>query len=241
MDEAHLRLVFNRDERIDRITESAIEQTCVNNAEVLFVKDNAAGGTWLSVNNHGLIVAITNAYPDHRNGSPQKSRGLRVLELADVETVEQAMERIELMDTTVFAPHHLFILQKSALGKIAYLQANWDGRHQEIKQGTSREGFHSVSSVNDRAITAKRAQQWHSLAAECSTKDKLALFSSQSSEDPSGSILMDRGESRTVSQSIIAVDQRKATYLYRPRAPFFGLPIAESLHLQPQSSRCGAL
>lgn len=71
-------LMANRDELNDRPWEGP---TIISNDPVVFgPRDTQAGGTWLGLNEFGLLVTITNHYGTLSNGSSMCSRGTVVLE-----------------------------------------------------------------------------------------------------------------------------------------------------------------
>src|SRR5215510_9299629 len=83
-------IAANRDEHFDRPTApSALWST---NPKILAGKDLLAGGTWLGVNEHGLVVGILNRRssggPDPINKT--RSRGLFCLDLLSLKSAANA-------------------------------------------------------------------------------------------------------------------------------------------------------
>ncbi len=84
-----LVVAANRDERLDR---PALPMTVLQAAEprILGGRDQLAGGTWLAVNEHGVVAGLTNR---PRPGDPRlRSRGEIPLALASQPTAPAAVE-----------------------------------------------------------------------------------------------------------------------------------------------------
>jgi uncharacterized protein with NRDE domain len=99
--EAPLVVAANRDEHLDR---RAVAMTVLRRSapRILGGRDEEAGGTWLAVNEHGVVAGLTNRpLPDGRDPA-KRTRGELPLALAShgraVEAVEDFVER--------FSPTH---------------------------------------------------------------------------------------------------------------------------------------
>jgi uncharacterized protein with NRDE domain len=81
----------NRDERLDRPA-TAVTVLRAREPRVIGGRDQVAGGTWLAVNEHGVVAGLTNRpAPDGRDPT-KRSRGELPLALALHETAAQAVE-----------------------------------------------------------------------------------------------------------------------------------------------------
>lgn len=95
-------VLFNRDEKRARAYGRPPERVEFNSeSAALMPYDPDAGGTWIGVNDRGLIVAILNNYPYFQSvDDGKRSRGLLVTDLlrdaSDVETVERLVRTTEL-------------------------------------------------------------------------------------------------------------------------------------------------
>ncbi len=86
-----LMLAANRDERYDRPTQpfTVLRE---EDPRILGGKDLVAGGTWLAVNEHGVVAGLTNT-PSPEGPDPSKrSRGEVPLILTSCENAEQGVE-----------------------------------------------------------------------------------------------------------------------------------------------------
>jgi uncharacterized protein with NRDE domain len=88
--EAPLVVGANRDERYDRPAD-AISVLAPRNPRVLGGRDLMAGGTWLAVNEHGLVVGLTNRPSPSGRDPSKRSRGELPLALIVHETAAAAV------------------------------------------------------------------------------------------------------------------------------------------------------
>jgi uncharacterized protein with NRDE domain len=101
-----LTIVANRDEFLSR--PSAPPQVLVDKPLVFGGKDLLAGGTWLGVNEHGLLVGIVN----RRSGADterakRRSRGLLCLDLLKAKDPIQAVEYLRQIKGSNYQPFNL--------------------------------------------------------------------------------------------------------------------------------------
>ena len=90
-EEAPLLVAANRDEAIGRPSSPPAVRGA--NPWVLLPRDDRAGGTWLGVNEHGVLVGVTNRYTDtHLAG--ERSRGLLVTDALAAGTADDAIETV---------------------------------------------------------------------------------------------------------------------------------------------------
>jgi uncharacterized protein with NRDE domain len=87
--DAPILLAQNREERLDRPTQAPRIQS--GRPRVVCGIDRKAGGTWLGVNQHGLVVAVANR-PKTVVPSEPRSRGLLCRELLNFRTAQQAAD-----------------------------------------------------------------------------------------------------------------------------------------------------
>lgn len=108
-DETPLYIAANRDERRDRPAESFALRS--GKRRYLAPRDVRAGGTWIGVNDAGVVVAITNRYmsapdPDRR------SRGELVAMALEESSVDDALMRLEDQSPTDYNGFHLAIASR---------------------------------------------------------------------------------------------------------------------------------
>ncbi|ADE54945.1 NRDE family protein [Coraliomargarita akajimensis] len=93
-------VLFNRDEKRTRSRGLPPRIVESDGTRILMPLDPDAGGSWIGVNQHGLIVALLNNYPHYQDQAPkQRSRGKLVVDsLIHCKNVDECMEYIEQMD-----------------------------------------------------------------------------------------------------------------------------------------------
>jgi uncharacterized protein with NRDE domain len=86
-----LVVAANRDERLDRPA-TAITVLRENAPRILGGRDELAGGTWLAVNEHGVVAGLTNRPSALGRDPSRRSRGELPLFLAAAESADQGVE-----------------------------------------------------------------------------------------------------------------------------------------------------
>lgn len=111
-------LAANRDERYDRPSNGP--RLLSADPRVLAPIDRTAGGTWIGVNEHGLVVAIAN----RRDGPEgERSRGQLVRDLLGTDTSDEARTFLaSLLAEHQYAGFHLLLVDP-----FDAFYATWDG------------------------------------------------------------------------------------------------------------------
>jgi len=86
-----LVIAANRDERLEREAE-AVTVLQPSGPRILGGRDSLAGGTWLAVNEHGLVAGLTNRPSPTGRDPSKRSRGELPLALARHENAANAVE-----------------------------------------------------------------------------------------------------------------------------------------------------
>ena len=110
-DDAPVFLASNRDELLSRPSSPPQLWPHVpgqRSTRFAAPRDEQAGGTWLGVNEWGVVVAITNRFGDPRDGS-RRSRGRVVVEALQERYAAVAADGIAALDPAAFNPFHLLI------------------------------------------------------------------------------------------------------------------------------------
>jgi uncharacterized protein with NRDE domain len=105
--EASLVLAANRDEYLDRPAEKpALSQS--GKRRVLAPRDLRAGGTWLGLNDAGVVAALTNR-PCQTPDTSLRSRGLVVLEALGAASAAEAIEALTSSPERAYNPFNFFV------------------------------------------------------------------------------------------------------------------------------------
>ena len=135
-----LVIAANRDEHFSR--PSAPPQVLLDKPMVIGGKDLVAGGTWLGVNEHGLIAAIVNRrLTAHQAVSTPRSRGLLCLDMLRARDSGQARHRLEQEDGSGYQPF-LLLVASAAAAFVAYNSGS------EIKRTELAAGVHVFSNTS---------------------------------------------------------------------------------------------
>jgi uncharacterized protein with NRDE domain len=116
---APLVVAANRDEYLHRPAEGpALRETA--HGRVVAPRDQRAGGTWLGLNERGVVAAITNRRceapdPDRR------SRGLIVLDALASASAREAAEEIEGLAIGAYNPFNLLVADRHSAHLFSYL------------------------------------------------------------------------------------------------------------------------
>lgn len=82
-------------------------------------RDRKAGGTWFGVNQHGLVVGVTNRYTGSRDPD-RASRGRLVLDCLAQDSVESVLALLTPEEVSRYNPFNLFCLSDQAGGIVTH-------------------------------------------------------------------------------------------------------------------------
>lgn len=217
-----LLVAANRDERYER--PSLPPSLIAANPKILAGKDLTAGGTWLGVNEFGLVAAILNRRTN-RDGTTRvqlRSRGLLCLDLLRLRTARAAREFLGRHRET-YNPFTLLYADDKSAG-IAFNQ------EERITLRSLRPGLHVFSSAAEVDTASGKADRAGSrfmagaaaLSPQIGSTAWLDRFKTLlgdhtciSDEQPRDAVCVHGPESGTVSSSVIlfsATQRRFETY-----------------------------
>jgi uncharacterized protein with NRDE domain len=214
---AGILLAANREERFDRASEPPALQP--GNPAVICGTDRVAGGTWLGVNQHGVLIAVTNR-PTPLPPQDPRSRGLLCRDLLGHRTAADAATHAagELAEGRYAGANYLCVDRESAVVL----------EHGERLQTVRLEpGLHLLTNgaVNDACDPRLRlARQLFEERPTRSGADFLTTAQRVCSQRAGGqgtSIVIGTTERGTVSSTLIALaDTPEASrYLHAPGPP----------------------
>ncbi len=211
----------NRDEHFDR--PSAPPVLMDDEPKIIAGKDLRAGGTWLGVNDAGVMVGILNRRinGDALPATVARSRGALCMELLQLESANAARQRIDA-DRYRYNPFTIVFADKHN----AYIAYNDDPK---IITQVLQPGLHVFSSAADFDLNSAKAKRAHERFAslmnplsENDTQPKQWLAALQSilsdhslgdgSDNPGDAICVHRETSGTVSSSVIFLSQARSQF-----------------------------
>ncbi|MEL6546987.1 MAG: NRDE family protein, partial [Myxococcota bacterium] len=101
----------NRDEQRARPSES-IQLLETGPPRLAGGKDLSAGGTWMAIGEHGLVVGLTNQRGADGPAANRRSRGEIPLLLGSAPSAREAAQRASALDPTLYNPCTLFIADR---------------------------------------------------------------------------------------------------------------------------------
>lgn len=215
-----LTVLFNRDESVARamaippipsIT-SISPELDESSQPFLAPRDPARGGTWIAVRGDGVVLALLNHYGHPVAENAWRSRGAIILGLASARDLDDEWKKImEIIED--FPPFHLITLRR---GEIT--SDTWTGRDRESEYLNPSCGMFTTSSSPDPLVKSVRERTFSDLVEDNPhlTAEALQLFhDGWGNVDAASSVMMDRGDRRTVSQSSIKITTDVAHFAYR--------------------------
>jgi len=216
-----LVVAANREERFDRPTE---RPTLLNRTPSVFGgKDLRAGGTWLAVNQWGMLCAVTNRPRQEAPADRVRSRGLLCL---DASRQKSPIAVADLMGRAVQEQAYdgfNLVCATTAVAKVFY----YDGALREKQLGHAVTVL-STGEANDRSLDKVRCvyERLEGFAAEALTawieRLEAVCRSHCAGPDGRGACCEHLGEAGTVSSSILAFhdrDPRKNMFRHAPGPP----------------------
>jgi uncharacterized protein with NRDE domain len=148
---APLIVAANRDERYDR---PAVAMTVLRDSapRILGGRDELAGGTWLAVNESGVVAGLTNQPSTDGRDPSKRSRGELPLAFATYASAAQAVETVcAKLDPADYNPCWMLVGDRHGLFSIGLAGAG----SPEVEQ--LRGGLHVLENAPLRADSAKAA------------------------------------------------------------------------------------
>jgi uncharacterized protein with NRDE domain len=155
-------VLTNRDESTERPTLSPriFESTTPNGARWFGGADQKAGGTWLGVNEHGLLVAVTNRKTASVSTNP-RSRGLLCRDLLEYATIKSAIDRVGAeLSGHAYAGFNLILLT-ARRPRAFVLEVADESRLHKLKPG-----IHTIGNGHLDALDDARVQRMQALVEE---------------------------------------------------------------------------
>lgn len=213
-------LFFNRDENRNRprsLAPQIIEHTTDSPpCRILMPTDPQAGGAWIGVNQHGLILALLNHYPKNQISHPGNlSRGLLVIDLltkhASPEACFTELTQIDLKQ------HSGFVLFAMNLQNEPMI-ASWNGSQLTAPPlpEPAQPHYLTSSSFQPETCLAYREQLFSQTDSSTSPSQLKTLHHHYDPASPAYSPLMQRPDSATESITEIVIDEKNAHMTFQP-------------------------
>lgn len=216
-------LAANRDEYRDRVAQAP--RVLQPSPLIWGGRDGRAGGTWLGVNGHGLVVGLTNRrmHAEQENDPKRRSRGLLCLDTLQLRTAAEAAAHLDRIAPDFYNPFNILALDRDAAYWIAY-----DGTAQ-IQPLTTGLYILANGNLNDvETIRIRRARHLLQCTAHADLQTLLPFLEDVCRDHELGvqereTICMHRPNDNygTVSSTILALgtDLHRSVYRYANGSP----------------------
>jgi hypothetical protein len=213
------RLLCNRDERRSRPAALPPEIHDLRGRLAAFPVDPQGGGTWIGVNDAGLIVTLLNVQrtsDGRRDDASRKrrSRGLVVRELLRWTSLPHATAAVESLEPYAFEPFQVVIVYE---GRVAVATSDAAGPIRCTQQTLDEPVLFTSSSLGDALVGLPRRRLFERMVVRSRTGwlDGQARFHDhQWSQRPEISIRMERRDALTVSRTSVDVRTDRRQLLY---------------------------
>ena len=219
----HLEFCCNRDEFKERGAALPPQQATRQGVPYIAPIDSQAGGTWLAVNEHGLIATLLNHYPDPAYTPPlPHSRGELPMKLMACCSLEDAQATLLEENLSVFPPFYLITLMPNSQPR----QATWDGRELAFSQPDFPVGCQTSSSYNHQEVSAYRKALSQPLVGhpDPGAGQLLHYHLFPEPQQEQHAVRVERAQTQTVSVSHITITPDEIRFAYRDRPPFLTGP-----------------
>jgi len=211
------RLCCNRDERRDRPTASPPMVQTLGQRQAMFPVDPISQGTWVGVNDAGLTMALLNRNADQMNlldETPEVSRGRIIPALLACGSADEALEHCARLDAARFDRFRLLIVQ----GATAIVVTSDTRAFLHDIVSVSRPVMWTSSSLGDDLVEGPRRELFDKVFDE--RRDawpgaQRRFHRHQWRTHPEISVMMERSDARTVSQTAIDVRSNAIRLTYR--------------------------
>lgn len=213
-------LLFNRDERRVRPRGLPPRPAETGGVRYLAPVDAAAGGTWIAVNEHGLLFALLNRTEEGvAPGSGSTSRGSVIPALVGFSGASRANQGLAALDLRQCAPFRLLV--RDPRSREMFCSA-WNGTILDSVELDTNAGLLCSSSLGDERVTRARTPQWERLFEKDRPPrlEELRHFQRSHEPEPSAeSVCMHRDDAETVSHVEIRIVSGLATMSYVDGSP----------------------
>ena len=148
-------LAANRDEMTDRPWR-APGRHWPSRPEVTAGQDSLAGGTWIGINDFGVVAALLNGHGALGPAEGYRSRGELPLEVLDHADATSAAEALRDVNPNAYRPFNLIIADNRDAYCVSVTPANWGG------SASVKPLDEGVSMITQRGVNDERSPRTRS-------------------------------------------------------------------------------
>ena len=212
-----VRLLCNRDEQRTRLPGLPPRIHDLSGQRALFPVDPQGGGTWVGVNDSGLMVALLNLRPTFRARTiaDARSRGLIVLDLLRCRSLPEAIATASAVETDRFVSFRAVMVHA---GELAVATSRGTGLIHCTQQPLRNPMLFTSSSLRRRVVERPRRQLFERMVLPGGSDRWLEgqgrFHDHQWPRSPEISVRMERPDALTVSRTRIDVTNGTRQLLY---------------------------
>ena len=206
-------ITSNRDEKIVREKAIPPQSYEVNGKQIIFPKDQKAGGSWIVHTENKVIVLLNGAQEKHEvKPSYRKSRGLIVLEIA---SAINSIEHWKIIDLSEIEPFTMVLFENN---KLFELQWNEIQKSQE-ELAISENHIWSSSTLYSKEIRTERAKWFTNFMlnnANPTAKDILNFHQFTEAENTEFGLQINRNnllKTVSITQCLVTKNEIQMSYL----------------------------
>jgi Transport and Golgi organisation 2 len=212
-----IRVVFNRDERRDRLPAFPASTHELARRRAVYPVDPVGTGTWIGVNDRGMVAAVLNRTPGFAlpAAGGTRSRGLIVPAVLSMDDFDAAVTAASRIDPTQYALFRLLVLR----GRRAVVFVSDGRRVSSAAADVTRPLLLTSSSLGDKVVAGPRARLFRALMETHRSRWPTAqqdFHDHQWPLRPEVSVRMERSDARTVSRTVIDVSGDDIRLSYEP-------------------------
>ena len=209
-----LRLACNRDEQRTRAEALPPVVQLVEGRRVMMPLDPESGGSWIAVNEQGLVFALLNVNAVGRAAADGLSRGGVIPRLVSAASISQALARLLDVEAGRYRPFRLLMLDASQLVECWMEEGRLRHRRAYLHGAVMR----TSSSLGDAVVEGPRRTLFRRFFRDTSSPAAAqdAFHDHQWPGREDVSVRMQRDDALTVSRTTVEVSASFATMIYRP-------------------------
>jgi hypothetical protein len=210
---------MNRDENLDRLTALAPTIADLASRRAVFPRE-ATGGTWISVNDAGVCLALINWHRiEHKPKNDTLSRGLVVKELAGKSTAKEIAAALKKLPVRKLRPFRLIAIVP---GERRVIEWRWNLQRVAIRNHEWEPQHWFSSGFDEHRAEVERQRVCDAANDQQSAESLMWLRQLHRSHAPKRgpfSICMHRADAATVSYTEVSVTDNSVSMRYASGPP----------------------
>jgi uncharacterized protein with NRDE domain len=152
--EHHWPLIIgsNRDENLSRKSEFPARHWKKNRPQIIGGYDGENKGSWISVNDYGLVSIIHNRKLENDNEIKKKSRGNIILDTLNFENIADSIDYLQNLNQNFYNGFNIIICDKSNCFWGKHVSVNNKVKIEEVNEGLSILTDNNLNNTKDKKI-----------------------------------------------------------------------------------------